>query len=673
MPQLRKKLRTDARYQAFSDKFDAEALQVLIDEALNANTDLKEVSIAALTPYFNSVFKDLYAILGQLLTECKLSVDELEELLIANFNREFLLIRSDARRTMIEQVERNNKLFTTIDYADITVRNALNNTMVNARGGLENSLDTLSMNLSYLRYHNRVEFNDELDEKLAMRTLFKFDVVSKRATVLKNTYDGMIWEGFYAKSNSHTDEVLITPIDRELFTIIEINKFRIDQLKNAGMRTTLALTYKSKQARNYLESICRYKRKPRHVVSITIKDGYIFPILRKGFSSSHLAIDIALQSGIILYYKFSAQIILPNVKTLTISDVSIMYAEICELATIIENYEYKKEDKLTIDTFYEYPFRIRKKQLAGFLRNKTTYTDIQITAFIELMTHKQGERTNFWSYPFIQRGDDLLLPLLPLTSSHILYIIDEWLSAGGYSLDERGPLFEAYVKQELSDSMNAKGYTCIIHPLSDLYIGQRKSKEGRKKEQVDLIAEFAHCILVAEIKCTGYPIESREWHNAYKRVEEGAEQLNRKVAFLETNKQHFAKQVPGLLTKPIVKTVITNYPLFSGIIIHSVTTCDVNYLTHYINDAGIDKGIVVDSREGRDRSRTTRVTYYHNEKEFCENLPKHLENSVFMDSMREMVKWQKDQLLSGPLVVENVKVDPAAFHAKIGSSSASDQ
>jgi hypothetical protein len=244
---------------------------------------------------------------------------------------------------------------------------------------------------------------------------------------------------------------------------------------------------------------------------------------------------------------------------------------------------------------------------------------------------------------------------MPITVANTLYIIDEWLTAGGYSLDNRGPIFEKHLKNELQEAMHKKDFLCKIHPNSVLRISDKV------KEEIDLIAEFSDCILVAEIKCIGYPTEARDQYNAVKRYTEGANQLNRKVKFLEKYKEIFNKDIPGLAYKPIVKAVIANYPLLNGYSMEDVPCLDINSLMHYINEGAIDKGLVkIDSYDRIDTSNAQRVVYYKDEKEFCQNLNKHLSEPVSVNSLKELCSWEMIELtgknFSPSVFVESIKI-----------------
>lgn len=312
-------------------------------------------------------------------------------------------------------------------------------------------------------------------------------------------------------------------------------------------------------------------------------------------------------------------------------------------------------DKMTVDDFYNYPFRITMERLLQYLVSKTKYTIKEIRSFIDILTHEPNTRVNLWKRPFIRQDEDLLFALMPITSVNTLYIIDEWLTAGGYSLDNRGPIFEKYLKKKLQEAMDKKGFMCIIHPNSVLRISDKV------KEEVDLIAEFSDCIFIAEVKCVGYPTESRDQYNVVKRYADGANQLNRKANFLEKHKEVFSKDIAGLLYKPIVRAVIANYPLLNGYSIEDVPCMDINSLMHYINEGAIDKGLVSEDSYGKiDTSKAQRIVYYKDEKEFCQNLHKHLSNPISINSTKELCNWEMIELTAKnfPTIVfvESVKI-----------------
>ncbi|RYE27051.1 MAG: hypothetical protein EOP45_02455 [Sphingobacteriaceae bacterium] len=635
----------ESHLNAFNDAFDKNILAQEIAEAISKGESKEDISAAEISNYFNAVYKEFYEKVKDILGPSILSVNETEELLLANFNRELLLIKADLDIKMLAKAKEQDGIFLSSDYQQLTISGVYGE--VAAADALENNLDGLNTIFSYLRYKDRVELDEAIDDDKALALFLSLYSFTAQMATYKACYDGIVWMNRWVSTEA--DSLLVKPLNKEVEEIIQIGKLRMDQTIAAAVARMQLSINNSKKERTYWEQSFRTGRKPRRVATILVKEGYVIPKLEKGFSNNHLSYDFSVHGQIISYYDFAEEVALHSTTKLLIKDMALMYAELAELIHSVEEQGYHSKGQLTIDAIYEAPFRITWNDLVQYLELKTYYSRKQIGEFIEILTHKEG-RVNFWKTPFVKRGNDLLFPILPITGSHVLYIVDEWMKAGGFPLDNRGPLFEKHVKNQLKEDMIQKGYFCQIST-------SQKFCYQNKEEEVDLVAEFRECILVAEIKCIGYPLESRDKHNAYNRVSQGAKQLNRKVNFIERNKDFFSTVIPGLLSKPIIKTVIVNFPLFSGMSIEGVPISDAKFLHHYISVGSINKGIMSLNRDGTENKMNSKfIRYYTNESEFCKNLPHYLEHPVFVESTKEITNWETTQITSD-ISIEYVNID----------------
>ncbi len=104
MSSLQKQLMRNKKFNAFNDEFDSSSLFEEIRKAVESGADIKEVSPALISPFFNSVYSQFYSNAKEILTEHILTRDEFEQLILANFNREFLLLLRDMKISSIEEV-----------------------------------------------------------------------------------------------------------------------------------------------------------------------------------------------------------------------------------------------------------------------------------------------------------------------------------------------------------------------------------------------------------------------------------------------------------------------------------------------------------------------------------------------------------------------------------------
>lgn len=632
----------DDTLKSFNDKFDLNKLQQEIEIAKSNNSSEQEISLALISPFFNEKYIEFYQNLKKFIRESELSIDEIEELLIANFNRLFMVVNNDVNFKINNTPKGNDGLHFTNESSQIKVKSHSANKDINATDALENSVDALNILFSYLRREPRIKIDTPLDDEKTLNAFFQLDLHANQYAAYKSCYDNLVWQRHYITQSA--ESIRIVPTNREYQEIIQIGKTRMEQTISGVHLETMVSLSKEIPKKLFFEKIFRAKRKEMHLYAISTKDGYIRPRIKKGYSQQHLGIDLAIHSQIIPYYEYAENLVLPTTETLEIKDITIMYAELIELVTMAQNIPFNRKGGLTIDKLYAFPFRINNHDLVNYFRNKTHYSNQEITSFIHILSHstESEERINFWKKPLVRRGNDLLFPIMPITRSHLLYLIDEWLRAGGYSLQQRGPIFEKYLKNSIERRMARKGYSCKITSTSF-----KLNKKDPKPEQVDIVAEFSDCILIAEAKCIGYPIEPMDWFNCHNIITKAAGQINRKVDYITKNKEQFSEKIPGLLTKPIIKAVIVNYPLFSGTIIDGVPVTEISFLENYISKGGIDDGLISIDRNGKDTTNTTRINFYENEKEFCENFSKYLANPIIIEKLKGCCEWEELEVFPG--------------------------
>ena len=644
MASLRKKLQSDVRFNAFNDafRFDVFAQEVLAATQAGANAD--DISAAVVVPYFNNVYTGFYQRVKALLDKELFSVDELEEGIISVCNRTYLYGKQLADRQIQQQVT-DTGYFYADTYKNVKIPGATGPTYL--ADGLENIVDSLNILFSYLRHRPRTLVALELDEEKVVRELYALASLASQAATYKSCYDALMWQN--RKTEQRGEQLHLLVVERELEEILQIGKTRMDQAISTASSTAQTLLMNSPRERAYWLNLFRKNRKPRHLGSVSVVEGYVVPTTHRGFSDAHLVFDFTIHAAIRTYYEYAEQLELPTAGGLKIQDVAILYAELMELIYALEDlsWDWDSLAAFTYDDLYAIPLRLKEADLKQLLHLKTRYSTGHINAFVKLLTHEGDGRIDFWSKPFVKRHDDLLFAILPITGSHVLYLVDEWLRAGGFSLDARGPLFEKYLRRQVLRDALERGFFCQDHS------GTITLPNG-KFEEIDLLIEFRHCVLIAEVKCIGYPLEARDKHNAHKRITQAANQLNRKANFIEANPQALAAGPAG---KPLIRAVLTNYPLFSGLVVAGVPVADATFLHHYLADGNSRQGFTsMDAQGNRDYLKSKAVRYYEDELTFSQNLSHYLGHPVFVESTRQYCTWKVANTVAD-LYVEFANVD----------------
>ncbi len=265
------------------------------------------------------------------------------------------------------------------------------------------------------------------------------------------------------------------------------------------------------------------------------------------------------------------------------------------------------------------------------MTSKTTFSKNQIKQFINLLTYSGG-RYDLWKTPFIKTDDYYIISLLNIVDANILYLVDVWLNLGGYSLEDRGVLFENYIKQDLSSELRTKKFQYKIPKTN-------KFKNSKKQtEEIDIIINTKHTVIFGEIKCITYPLEPRDYSNALKRIQRGVKQIIRKTNFVLDNEEDFKSIIGEYRGKEIVKLVITNYPFFTSIMFDNVVIVDYYLLKAYVKAGQLVK-MKIDFRDDTIKTSEFKKTevFYTNEDQFSKNIRKYMENPPAVKELIDML------------------------------------
>jgi len=252
--------------------------------------------------------------------------------------------------------------------------------------------------------------------------------------------------------------------------------------------------------------------------------------------------------------------------------------------------------------------KIRSPELYRLICGSTGFSHSQIREALAIFENDGCE--SCWDRPLLRFGNDYYLILHGLHNAHALNLFDYWCKTKKIEIDEKGPLFERYVKDQISAYCQGRRFDSKVSP-------HNKFRCPNGKEEIDLVWETKNTILIGEVKCLRYPFDSRKYFDFKKVVKIAAEQVKRKRDFLVQNKISF----PGLdLSKQIAVCVITNYPTLTGAIILEVPVIDFAVLGQYIEMGYIASAVF----ESGNENEHVESMLYTNETEFSLGIPKML-------------------------------------------------
>jgi hypothetical protein len=238
--------------------------------------------------------------------------------------------------------------------------------------------------------------------------------------------------------------------------------------------------------------------------------------------------------------------------------------------------------------------------------------------------------------------------------------VETWLERGGLSdhLSDarRGTKYEAWVRTELANAISGNTFLtgCLCAPNA-------VPRSGGKGEQIDLIIVLGDMLIVGEVKCFLYPIESSEHYDYLRKLNEAGEQAVRKGKWLTQNPEEIVRAVgisadrAGSL-RP-VPIVVTNQGAGFGLDANGARVIDFHFLRLYFSDNEYVAGMAV---KFSDRQAANQVeVLYGNEAEATDKFEKTMANPPPLQRYIGAAVWKENRfpLSSGEsMIVENCVV-----------------
>jgi hypothetical protein len=617
-----KKLKGDKTFNPFNGKFDYQIVHKEISKALeNENSPEKIDLLTGLsTIVFNSYYVDYYNCVRSIINSIGsigINPEQLTQYFISIANYNYYQLLKNIQGKMSNQE--------TANFSDSLKFKVKPNIFepTDAIASLETSVDLLNVIFNYIKYFKDIPIDSfkVKEEEEVTKNVSKIWILSNVYYVIKESYDSAIWEDGYISIDNDNKSVFIKYKNEEYPIILRIGAFRLQQTSSLFALSTKNFAERDNRVQELLIKSFREFRNPKIIKFVELENGIIRYKLAKKEDKNSFINELPFYSSITAYYPFLENVNLPKLTKLSLNKLLVLFSELQDLVN--KSFEVKIEnDKINgVSELKKFSYGIKPNELKSYLASKTKFSNKQINEFIKLLEYSDG-RYDFWKKPFIKQQNCYFFPLIAIRSPNILYLIDEWIEEGGFSLDERGRLFENYIKNTLTKELNEKKF-----PFK---IPQRKKFSDRSgnEEEIDIILITKKSVLIAEIKCIKYPMNSRSRHYAINRLRHGAEQVNRKTSYLLANQKIFEEDIGDIENKEIVKAVITNYPILSGLKLDGVPIIDFFILDAYVNTGKLVLGAKISS-DCEEFSLTKDgkiIKFYTNEDEFSANLRHYLEN-----------------------------------------------
>jgi hypothetical protein len=204
-----------------------------------------------------------------------------------------------------------------------------------------------------------------------------------------------------------------------------------------------------------------------------------------------------------------------------------------------------------------------------------------------------------WSMPLvpIDEGEYVAMCAPAIFIGSTLRRIESWLDRGGLSDHlsdaKRGIKYEAWVRKIIFEELAENSFLSNAKSLPDSV-----DFDGISQEQVDLVILLGNLLLVGEVKCRLYPVESLEKYNYLQRLDDAGKQAVRKAGWLKDNSKLtadlFGISLERAKSLKLVPLVVVNQGAGFGLQMGGARIVDFHFLRLYLSDNKYLSGMAVD-------------------------------------------------------------------------------
>lgn len=628
---LIKKLKSDRVFNPFNDNYDIkEALgtfERLIKRDSKISFDLVDPVTLISTYWFNKYYVDLYSYLKEFISKSNIDKKKLMQFAFAASNRDVYIIKGFKYKGKVE-----TKPFNLEDYQKFKIpANNESYGSVDVQSLVDVTVDVLNIFLNFMRYAEEPEIKANVSEEETINCVLGIIRVCNVYHNIKSAYDTAIWENGFVSYEKEKRTLNIKYKDPLYALTIKTGNLRLQRNISSSLLSFKEEWGSDKSIKDQLDRLYARYRKNMKLYKVKFNSGFLKFELRQGIENETLFLNVVLQIHLDVYYPYIDNNILPRLDNLNLIMLIIIFSEIQHLFIEVQAHTKIETNVRKLDDYNKFTYQIKEEVLINYLTSKTTFSVNQIKQFLDIMTYAGG-RYDLWRRPFVKIDDYYIVALLNIINANILFLVDEWLNLGGYSLEDRGNLFESYVKVDIAEEIGKKNFYFNIPKQNKFY------NLNGKMEEIDILINTKHTLIIGEIKCISYPLEPRDYNNALERLKRGVKQVIRKAEFIKSNSEDFEKIIGKYQNKEILKLVITNYPFFTNLKFDDVSIIDFYLLKAYVNYGQLVKMKIEFNQNKVNTSEHSKTkVFYENEDQFSKNLKYYMENSPAVQELRDML------------------------------------
>jgi len=624
MSLLRELLKNDQDCNPFSDKYNylkmMEKIQSIISlDELNADP-LGHAPF--ITQMMNESYKQFYSHLKQLVLDSRASYEYLIDLIITLLNKNYLHFHS--QRLDLLKHQKSINVYTAFNLKTTSANKVQGEIEISS--ALELEIDALNRIINYIRYYDNVprtssNYSHQISSIASIENVLKRSILF---TALKNEYENSVWNnGNWQISRSEMRFRIDLIFSEEQLILNKIGFLRLQQHALSNVLSFLTHLRTNEHLKQLYLAPAKHRKKNTRIRVVSFVDGFVQYSLEKGLTFSDIEPEIINLIELNTFYSFISDAELPTMQGLTLYDLIQLYTILQDLVLAVVNLR-ASDQAMAIETAF--PARIQRQILLNYLGDRSRYSNSQLEIFVSLICNFSGNhKINLWDKPLFGYKDIIYFNFLPCLDPIFSNLVDHWLDEGGFLLNERGTQLEQHIIKAVFDALKKRNYKFRMPAVAKVYNKQKKY------EEIDFLLNLNELVVVAEVKCIKYPMETRDKYNAVKRLTAAAKQVNKKVAFLQQYASELQDQIGQITNKVIFPIIVTNNPSYTGYSIDGVAVTDFLLFESYFESGQIRD---IKYQINQDPEIINSKSFYSTEMELNKNLPAYFTSPPLVERLR---------------------------------------
>ncbi|TWR26981.1 hypothetical protein FPZ42_08070 [Mucilaginibacter achroorhodeus] len=571
----------------FNDLFDRTNVTAIIDNAIKdkykgeVEYDQNGGKLVSALLELNKIYGDQVSEISEILKQTGLNTSDLIERIIASANYYYLTVIKEQHSQ--QQKDSDGRIEDINSLAKGKFKN-MNGASVAATDVSDSVNDAANEIISLLlKLDLSVREQTPIIEAKVTKQLQRALQVASILNAMKTNFDEFKFET--ASIELDLDTITFKKTPGNYFAIKAANR----------MRQRSLIT-------EFFVTATKFPRKPINKPFYKLDKGTIE--YNSGTSKDQTGLDMLIQSDFLTFHFHLHLIKIDYSDHLLVSDLFKLFEHvrvyffsfdvdaIIDSATASQNYQ-------------DIPFKINIVHLVSFLTQESGLPAEFVQRFVDGLSQPLSQSMDVWAKPFIKIGDDFLF-LVATVGGHLAYQFDRIID-GFISKANQLKHFKNLLELELNTLEEKHKYT--FNQIDFKEISDQLNTDGL------LIYQSLKHLVVMELCLIKFPLEAEATAEQMVHFFERGNVLRSNIGIVQQN----IKQLTGLDQIKITGILVTNHPVFSGMVLDQFPVLDAILLQNYLDTGKYTRAIFVAGAGKVDSEALSSYPYYHDDETFDAN------------------------------------------------------